>query len=1006
MGVGCRDKTFVLFDLSTTVAVKVFHTPSWVTSICWTCDAYVAIRSETRCISLLDLSPIQHSSLSHPFGKQGGNCGGSLSWSSNGQYLACSVGSRVSIVDSSLISDDNKEFRSVASFDMTAGGLISQVVFCQAAAKADLVAVIDDSGSLVILRLCVSSGMTAALNVESTVFVEPFLKSLAWSNDGKMLATGGRSKRLHLFSLEKSTLKATKQLELTGRIWDVDFVPSNLHDIGPTPLLLAVALGDYTTVLLDFAFDVKLQISRSLTCRCLKFHPVARVLAIGDGAGMIAVVDYDAGELLMEWDAGGRVNKMEYSPIGDFLIVGTDSCLFSLFESTHYQCVQEMSSHGFALCASFSPNGLHLALGSEKCSYLLIRLGPFLGTDYVPLQLANHPGPFPSWSKESLYRSCNGPSFLQRNMIHGGSDNLRRVSKILLEHPDSIYTFNRASGEGCFDTAMRLQKPGLVKLVVTSLVNGTLNPPNDKEKNFLTTSIPESGRKSLKDIVENYPQDYIVDILQAMVFTKVPFTAPRVVESGERIECGSPLYTDPWIETGAERRQLARSRTSSKLVLRGGSIRTPAVLPVPGLGNIDFLSSLLRVSRADVFDNDAMAVVLRVLWRHHIRKFYYIDCCFFASFYLSWIVFLELVTTSEITNTMNPRTTPTLALVIISLNTMFAAKEVIEAIATKLSVYFGSLWNFCDLVAIASVYAYTLEIFVTGNSHVPLAVCTTLFLTLKLLSYLRGFSSTGWLLSVLGANFRDVRGFLVILGIILAGFSVIFRVLFGATGDESFGSLRRSFLSTFELTVTGTYDTNLLFETQYTFLVVISFVLAITCVLVVALNALISILGESYAKVQQHAVANRRRELASLIVEYMCLLPTWKRRQIEHSVTWFHTLLEVDEDGSLHIETGGGEGGMSALCRDMEELSRLNAQSLEKSLEHLKADINAEMTKFKEELVAKLEDLTDDVKHVRKLQSEGILKFDAKQSVAKVVKAVQLIGRKGRITMIKHDDDD
>lgn len=75
------------------------------------------------------------------------------------------------------------------------------------------------------------------------------------------------------------------------------------------------------------------------------------------------------------------------------------------------------------------------------------------------------------------------------------------------------------------------------------------------------------------------------------------------------------------------------------------------------------------------------------------------------------------------------------------------------------------------------------------------------------------------------------------------------------------------------MTITAYYDPMLFFESRYLPLAIVTFILAITCVLVVALNALISILADSFARLQEKAVANRRRELASLCVEYFSLLP-------------------------------------------------------------------------------------------------------------------------------------
>ena len=177
----------------------------------------------------------------------------------------------------------------------------------------------------------------------------------------------------------------------------------------------------------------------------------------------------------------------------------------------------------------------------------------------------------------------------------------------------------------------------------------------------------------------------------------------------------------------------------------------------------------------------------------------------------------------------------------------------------------------------------------------------------KLIAYLRGISDTGkfvysshllatcdvlnqpatvvfegWLVSVLVQNLHDVRGFLIILFVILIGFTTTFRILFGdvdgqceltVAGDSvieedcedgPFGCYYRSFVSSFQMVILGEYEPSLLYESQYSFLAIIIFVLSVTGVFIVALNALISVLADSYARVQENAAANRRKERAEV----------------------------------------------------------------------------------------------------------------------------------------------
>lgn len=130
----------------------------------------------------------------------------------------------------------------------------------------------------------------------------------------------------------------------------------------------------------------------------------------------------------------------------------------------------------------------------------------------------------------------------------------------------------------------------------------------------------------------------------------------------------------------------------------------------------------------------------------------------------------------------------------------------------------------------------------------------------------------------------------MILFVILLGFTTTFRILFGHVSgpcqlelDENemiqescdadpFGSFQRAFVSSFQMVILGEYEGSMLYESEYTILAIIIFGLAITGVLIVALNALISVLADSYARVQENAAANRRKERAEVSPELSACL--------------------------------------------------------------------------------------------------------------------------------------
>lgn len=196
-----------------------------------------------------------------------------------------------------------------------------------------------------------------------------------------------------------------------------------------------------------------------------------------------------------------------------------------------YRVVQELKTSGFALAAGFSGmSGQFLALGSAGEDYGIVRLGPFLGTELVPLNLGGGNLHLPAWAmKEVLYRSGFGPSLVQRYMLEGSQTSLRNAANVLNKYPDTIYTFDRRTGTGCFETALELKKPNLLKMVMTTVVDGTLEAENEHTRTILTSDIPTNARATLQSMVSNQSSDFIVDVLAQMTYIKVPFAAPKQI---------------------------------------------------------------------------------------------------------------------------------------------------------------------------------------------------------------------------------------------------------------------------------------------------------------------------------------------------------------------------------------------------------------------------------------------------------------------------------------------
>ena len=105
----------------------------------------------------------------------------------------------------------------------------------------------------------------------------------------------------------------------------------------------------------------------------------------------------------------------------------------------------------------------------------------------------------------------------------------------------------------------------------------------------------------------------------------------------------------------------------------------PAVLPLPGLGTLEFLSALTSKMGPNVFDNDAMGLVLRVMWESGIKQYFWLDFTLHVAFFICW-VFLVDRTALSTTIISKPKTSGTIPLLCFAclLNCFFSFEQILR----------------------------------------------------------------------------------------------------------------------------------------------------------------------------------------------------------------------------------------------------------------------------------------------------------------------------------------
>ena len=335
--------------------------------------------------------------------------------------------------------------------------------------------------------------------------------------------------KLHLMNAV-SFRKVCEPIETKGRIWMIDSLSQPAYvDVGDYASSFAIAVTTGTNVCSVFdlsSHEVSIEITRKRTVRCLRYHPSLPVLAIGDGSNEVMIVDLVGERKISSFLVDGRVNTIGFSPSGDFIGVGTDEGTFTIHDIASFKSVQEIRTTSIAMSIDFSGNnGQYVAISHANGEVELIKLGPLLSIDYTPLGRVLD---LPKWAlNEIIYRSPEGPSFLQRCMLDGSKESIMCAENILSEAPESVLTFDRTTGVGCFETAVELRKPNVMTLIMTPVVDGTLDSGSAWSSSLLTTSMPIDGFLTLRDLILHHPPGFAIDILSKMTFMKVPFAKPR-----------------------------------------------------------------------------------------------------------------------------------------------------------------------------------------------------------------------------------------------------------------------------------------------------------------------------------------------------------------------------------------------------------------------------------------------------------------------------------------------
>lgn len=280
----------------------------------------------------------------------------------------------------------------------------------------------------------------------------------------------------------------------------------------------------------------------------------------------------------------------------------------------------------------------------------------------------------------------------------------------------------------------------------------------------------------------------------------------------------------------------------------------PMDLDIGSSGSIDFLESLLECPYPEIFRTKLLQEILthkwqKIKWAIYIQGMLYIFYLVQLSFYC--IFFRDL---------------PVFLITLFFVHVLLFLYEVIQ-LSTDFYDYWLDIWNIMDQLRGLS---FTLFCFLewTGDRNDNILLVVIIFSWTRGISYFRMFDGTRYMVRLLSEVIKDMKVFFVILGYSTLAFTFIFYLRNQTfTFSEFLTVSYRLDLGDFDIEYTDSFDW-------------VIFFLATVINPLIMLNLLISIMGDTYGKVQETNDIANYQELTEMVIEIEKLM-FWKKNNTQ-----------------------------------------------------------------------------------------------------------------------------
>jgi len=354
---------------------------------------------------------------------------------------------------------------------------------------------------------------------------------------------------------------------------------------------------------------------------------------------------------------------------------------------------------------------------------------------------------------------------------------------------------------------------------------------------------------SLSDMV---PELLALDTPQVGNFLKFVVQKPKPYGSIEPARFGRIKGSSKRAYTPGKTMQLSPQVTKDLLEEDGSTLVDIRVLTLfsnyepYSKDMFEIIKVLAQTTTEEIFRAKAISILIHYLWRK-TRKFHML----LMSLWSVMMVFLSVI------GIIKDRFLPG-EIIVFVITCFFIIYEIFQMVYSGAKVYFSDIYNYVDILANLCVMFTLISIWAgVDNLAADWLYSITLFLNYtKWIAYSRVFDQFRQLIRMITEIVKDMRSFVMMLGLIIFGFSIIFHQF--EEGDISYkDQLLNSYVFLYASFSTARFN-----DSQIVYFVIITMILS-----VVLLNMLIAIMGNTFGEVQSKSLLTDSQEKSSLILE-------------------------------------------------------------------------------------------------------------------------------------------